>query len=152
MKGDNMANCVKCGKTISEGVKFCPFCGTKSSGGSSVTTNDAESNKVMAILAYIIFFIPLITGDHKTSPFVKFHTNQGTILAILGIGYLIINLILRAIFSVRILYYSYTPAWLTVILLLLGLPLLAGCLYGIYNAATGRTVELPYIGKYRIIN
>ena len=31
----------------------------------------------MAIIAYILFFVPLLTGDRKKSPFVKFHTNQG---------------------------------------------------------------------------
>ncbi|MDR1891994.1 MAG: zinc ribbon domain-containing protein, partial [Oscillospiraceae bacterium] len=32
--------------------------------------SDAEANKVMAILSYILFFSPLLTGAHKTSPFV----------------------------------------------------------------------------------
>ncbi len=32
---------------------------------------DAQENKTMAILAYILFFIPLLTGAHKTSAFAK---------------------------------------------------------------------------------
>ena len=40
--------------------------------------SDAEKNKAMAIVGYIIpilFFIPLVT-DAKNSPFAKFHANQ----------------------------------------------------------------------------
>jgi uncharacterized membrane protein len=46
--------------------------------------SDVDQNKVMGILAYIIFFVPLIAGTYKTSEYAKFHTNQGTILWIIG--------------------------------------------------------------------
>ena len=38
---------------------------------------DIEDNKVIAALAYIIFFLPLIVA--KDSEFGKFHANQGLI-------------------------------------------------------------------------
>jgi len=113
---------------------------------------------LMAILSYIVFFIPLITGDTKKSPFVKFHCNQGTILAIVGVAYMIISLILRAIikvpyrvYGVTIPGYSYTPGWLSVILWIISIPIWAGVVYGIYNAVMGKTNELPVIGKIQII-
>jgi len=38
----------------------------------------------MAILAYILFFIPLLT-DSKNDPYVKYHIKQGLVLFIGGI-------------------------------------------------------------------
>ena len=113
--------------------------------------NDAEANKLMAVLAYILFFIPLITGDHKKSPFVKFHTNQGTILFGLSFAYGIVSSILRAVIKVRTgsifgYTYSYTPGWLNFILWIGNLGIFALCVYGIINAATGKTKPLPVIG------
>ena len=75
-----MVFCQKCGAELQTGIKFCPVCGTPIDQMQQTQANDAEQNKMMAILSYIIFFIPLITGDHKKSPFVKFHVNQGTLL------------------------------------------------------------------------
>ena len=80
-----MAFCSNCGNQVDEGVKFCPSCGTSMTGKPAAAQtgelqadpNDAEQNKGMAIVAYILFFVPLITGDHLKSPFVQFHTNQG---------------------------------------------------------------------------
>lgn len=39
----------------------------------------SSDNKGMAYLAYIIFFIPLLT-DAKQDPFVKYHVGQGLVL------------------------------------------------------------------------
>lgn len=74
-----MAFCGKCGKQVQDGATLCPACEKL---GQTNLANDVEINKPMAILAYILFFIPLLTGDYKKSPFVKFHTNQGTVLII----------------------------------------------------------------------
>ena len=43
-----------------------------------VDVEDADKNKVMGILAYVIFLVPLIVA--KDSPFAKYHTNQGLAL------------------------------------------------------------------------
>ncbi len=40
-----------------------------------------EKNIGMAILAYILFFVPLLT-EAKKDPFVKFHVKQGLVLFI----------------------------------------------------------------------
>jgi len=149
-----MAFCGSCGTQVEDGTKFCPSCGKDVGGGAPVQqpvqtapAGDAEANKVMAILSYILFFIPLLTGDHKKSPFVKFHANQGVIYFIIAVGYSILSSILRAIFSTRDwLGFQHTPFWLTSILSLIWLAVAALGIYGIYNAATGKTVKLPIIG------
>jgi uncharacterized membrane protein len=152
-----MIFCQKCGSPMDDNVKFCPKCGAQTAEAQQAQATDAQANKVMAILSYIIFFIPLLTGDHKKSPFVKFHVNQGTVLAIVGIGYSIVSGILRAIVKAPVSVYGYstgvyyTPGWLSTILWLISLPIAAACIYGIYNAATGKQKELPVIGKFRII-
>ena len=114
-----MAFCVNCGASTDDGAAQCPSCGAvihagqpaptwENTGGyvppvnpgasAQNDTQDAQENKTMAILAYILFFVPLLAGAHKTSPFVKFHTNQGTVLflaaAVWGIAYSILSVIL----------------------------------------------------------
>ena len=98
--------------------------------------NDAQANKGMAILAYIIFFVPLIAGTHKTSPFVKFHTNQGTVLALFGIG-------------ANILYIIPFLGWVIAPLLSIAVTVLA--IIGIINASKGEMKQLPVIGKMTLI-
>jgi uncharacterized membrane protein len=143
-----MAKCKKCGKTLDEGAKFCPSCGTAVSGKSVKTETqklqqadalDAENNKGMAVVAYLLFFIPLITGDHKKSPFVMFHTNQGTILFIFSVGGWIVSSILMVILIGILLG--------TVV----GITSLVFLIIGIINAVQGRMKPLPVIGKFEII-
>jgi uncharacterized membrane protein len=154
-------------------VKFCPSCGAAVKGkattvkgkaastavkqsapaGQKAGSKDAEENKVMAILAYILFFIPLLTGDHKKSPFVKFHANQGTVLFLasiifgiaFGIVYGIIVVVLLVVGAYRLM------AVIGTILGLLWLAPLVLCILGIVNAATGKMKPLPVIGRFTII-
>ena len=160
-----MAVCASCGAQVNDDVKFCSACGAnmpgasvaapgQTSGGGSTgqaerqaDPNDAEQNKLMAILAYILFFIPLLTGDHKKSPFVLFHTNQGTVLAISAIVY---SIAYRILF--RILIVIPILGWLLIFLLgLCGFVFLVLAIIGIINAATGKMKPLPLIGKLTII-
>jgi uncharacterized membrane protein len=99
---------------------------------------DVQKNKTMAMVAYIIFFIPLLT-DSKNSPFAKYHANQslllvltsialgiiGTITSIIGIGFIILMLI----WPVQII----------------------GIIIGIMNANNGKMAPLPLIGKIATI-
>jgi len=39
-----------------------------------ITPEEIESGKTMAIIAYLIFFIPLLMDDMKKNKFVMFHT------------------------------------------------------------------------------
>jgi len=110
----------------------------------------------MAILSYIFFFIPLITGAHKKSPYLKFHVNQGAIICIGWYAWAIISIILSAVIKVSsyatvwgvpYAVRSVTPGWLTAILSILNLCFCAMAVLGIINAATGKMKELPVIGK-----
>ena len=107
----------------------------------------------MAVLSYIIFFIPLIVGAHKTSPYVKFHANQGTVLFIanlaFGIAYAIVFSILSAILLATLAFGLW--AVISTILGLLWIVPAVLAILGIINAATGKCKELPIIGKFTII-
>ena len=96
---------------------------------------DVEKNKVMAGLAYLIFFLPLIACPD--SPFGKFHANQGLLLLILGIAG---SFILGAI---PILNLILLPL-LSIFVFILGI-------MGLINGLNGKVKELPLIGKFRII-
>ena len=100
---------------------------------------DAEENKGMAIVAYLLFFVPLLTGDYKKSPFVKFHTNQGTVLFIFSVGGWIISSILMLILIGFILG------------LVVAIASLVFFIIGIINVLNGRMTPLPLIGKFEII-
>ena len=171
-----MAFCGNCGKEMKDGSKFCPSCGASATGEPAKRTaqaeeiqadpNDAEQNKGMAIIAYLVFFVPLLTGDYKKSPFVKFHTNQGTVLAIAAAGLLILWSILWAIISAIItslvrgsissIYAGYRTALTmtriaSVVTPVLVILILALLVIGILNALNGRMKPLPVIGKFTII-
>ena len=180
-----MAFCSTCGGQVADGVQFCPACGAPISAAATpppppqnqapppqyqapppqgqyqqgVPLPDEQANKGMAILGVLLFFIPLIAGAHKTSPFVKFHTNQGAALFILWVGYSIIQGIVRAIATASLFG---TAAWLTsggwgayaAVSLILGLIWLFPAILfiiGIINAAGGKWKPLPVIGGLKII-
>jgi len=119
------------------------------------SSKDAEANKGMAIIAYIgiLFIIPLLTGDYKKSPFLKFHTNQGFVLFLTAIALWIVWSIIWAIF-IRGIFYSH--AWgmwrfMSTLSWLLWIAILALCVIGIINAVNGKMKPLPIIGKFTII-
>jgi uncharacterized membrane protein len=106
-----------------------------------------EENKVMAAIAYILFFIPLLTGAYKTSPYAKFHTNQGTVLfvsgAVYGIAYGILSVILAFIPFI---------GWLIILLLgFASLWVVAFVIIGIINAVGGKMTPLPLIGHIQLV-
>ena len=114
---------------------------------------DAQQNKTMAVLAYIIFFIPLITGDHKKSPFVRFHANQGTVLFLTMVAYGIVQMILNAILFSLLFSAGGWGVWsaVTLILSLLWFVPAIFCILGIVHAVKGEMKPLPLIGKIKII-
>jgi len=120
---------------------------------------DANNNKGMAIIAYILFFIPLLTGDYKKSHFVKFHTNQGTVLFLTAVALGIVRSILWAIFARGIYHsysYSYSYSWgawglLSTLSWIVGLVVMVLWVIGIINAVNGKMKPLPLIGKFVIL-
>jgi len=88
---------------------------------------DIEKNKIMAALAYILFFIPLIADSN--SKFGRYHANQGLILLIAG----------AILACIPILGWIVSPVvWVFIII-------------GIVNAINGKAKELPLIGKFKIL-
>jgi uncharacterized membrane protein len=94
--------------------------------------SSTSQNTAMAILAYIIFFVPLLT-ESKDDPFVKFHVKQGLVLFIAWIANMAVGII-------------PVLGWIIAPLVSLGLIVLM--VLGIINAANGKEEELPIIGKY----
>lgn len=85
----------------------------------------------MAIVAYILFFVPLLT-DSKNDPFVKYHVKQGLTLFITALIIAIIS-------------------WMPIIGLfawILNIVTLVLFIMGIINAAAGNEKPLPLIGKF----
>ncbi len=159
-----MTYCSKCATTLEDGLKFCPACGeavaTKPAASSVDTASsnedavgerlkllndtkdesegfdksDIEKNKIMAVLAYIVFLIPLIAA--KESPFARFHTNQGLLLVIAAV-------ILSVIAAIPVIGWIIAPV--------IGIAVTVLAVIGILNALNGKAKELPLIGKFRIL-
>lgn len=110
-----------------------------------VTTEDAEKNKVMGIIAYlgILCIVPLIAA--KDSPFAKYHANQGLVLFLGEVALCIVINILAFIFGMIGLYFMgfvLSLVWLAPLVLVI---------LGIINAAAGKCVPLPVIGGVKLI-
>ncbi len=99
------------------------------------TQEDVQKNKVIAALAYLIFFLPLITAND--SAFGKFHANQGLILLI-------------SFFVVNIIYIIPILGWIAAPLLSLALIIIG--IMGAVSAYNGKAEEMPVIGQFNLIN
>ncbi len=98
--------------------------------------SDAEKNKWMGVIAYFIFFVPLLVDSG--SEFGKFHANQGLNLFLLSLAVSILGSIIPIL------------GWF-VILPVGGIFCLVLAIMGIINAINGETKELPLIGKITLI-
>ena len=94
-----------------------------------------KQNTAMAIIAYILFFVPLLTGDAKKDDFVKYHTKQGLVLFLLVV-------LLNIVDQIMPFYLWMTINWI------LSLGTLVLLIIGISNAAGGKKQALPLIGKF----
>ncbi|NLU47094.1 MAG: hypothetical protein GXX02_03835 [Syntrophomonadaceae bacterium] len=99
------------------------------------TPEDIESSKVMAGLAYILFFLPLVVCPD--SPYGRYHANQGLLLLLLGLGGSIILSIIPII------------GWLLLPIFALVVFIIA--VIGLINGFTGKAKPIPIIGKYQLI-
>jgi len=95
-------------------------------------TQSAKKNTGMAVIAYIVFFIPLLT-DAKNDPFVKYHVKQGLVLFI---GYVVE------------MFIGMIPVIGWILYPLLGIFLFVLFIIGIMNAIGGKEKPLPIIGGY----
>ncbi|WP_461206849.1 DUF4870 domain-containing protein [Clostridium sp. DL1XJH146] len=101
-----------------------------------MNTTDAVDNKWVSVLAYFLFFLPLIIA--KDSEFGKFHANQGLNLLLLGIAVSVVGTIIPII------------GWFIIIPVGCILCLVFGIM-GIVNAINGKMKELPLIGRIKLI-
>ncbi len=140
---DGVMNCTNCGASIEAPVqqnqpidlseKFNEFNNTADT-TAEYDAQDIEKNKVMALLAYIIFLIPLLAA--KDSKFARFHTNQGLVLFLGGI-------IASVVAVIPVIGWIIAP--------IAGLVITVLAVIGIINALNGRAKELPVIGKFKIL-
>jgi len=99
------------------------------------TTGGGGKNTTMAIIAYLLFFVPLLTGDAKKDSFVKYHTKQGLILFLLAVLITVVGWFIP-------FYFWWTIRWV------LNLGILVLLIIGISNAVGGKEAPLPLIGKF----
>ena len=147
--------CNTCGKEIADDAQFCNSCGAKT--GEPETTRssdpgpasswagqtateafspeDISANKVVAGLAYLLFFLPLIVCPD--SRFGRFHANQGLVLLIVSFaGSIVLSLI---------------PFVGVVLVPIFSLAVFVFAIMGLVNGLNGKAKELPLIGTYKIL-
>jgi uncharacterized membrane protein len=147
--------CSSCGKEIADDIQFCNHCGAKIAAGSTnnqwgnfnfrptgatgaseaFSAEDINANKVVAGLAYFLFFLPMIVCPE--SRYGRFHANQGLVLLIISVvGSIILGIIpvigwlLLPIFSIAVVVYA---------------------IIGLINGLNGQSKELPFIGRWQIL-
>ncbi|MGI6404012.1 MAG: DUF4870 domain-containing protein [Oscillospiraceae bacterium] len=99
------------------------------------TPEDIEKNKTMAGLAYLLFFLPLLTCPE--SKYAKFHANQSLVLLIAAIAGNVILGIIPVI------------GWLLLPIFGIGVFILG--IMGLINGFGGKAKRLPLIGKFDIL-
>lgn len=104
------------------------------------TKEDIEKNKVMAIIAYIIFFIPYLAA--KDSKFAMYHAKQGLVLFLGSLALYLAYSLLWRILPWSMWSFLGTLYWVG------SLVVLAFAIIGIMNASRGEAKELPIIGQY----
>lgn len=96
-----------------------------------VTQPPAGKNTIMAFVAYILFFIPLLT-ESKNDPFVKFHVKQSLGLLLAWVATLVVN---------RLPFVWIVSPFLQLFIFVLWI-------IGIAYALQGKQQNLPLLGQY----
>ena len=112
-----------------------------------VTPEDVQKNKVFAILAYlgILVLVPILAA--KESKFARFHANQGLVLFIAEVAWVIIYYVLLTLFGM--IAGGLALMWIFIgSLVCIGFAVFA--IIGIIYAAQGNTKPLPLFGKLKI--
>ncbi|MDP5275059.1 DUF4870 domain-containing protein [Chengkuizengella axinellae] len=99
-------------------------------------SKDVEDNKIWAVLAYFLFFIPLVTA--RESKFAMYHANQGLILLIFAVAINVIGAVIPVL------------GWLLIIPFG-NLAIMVYLIIGIIQSASGKIKPLPLIGNFEII-
>ncbi|NLD87739.1 MAG: hypothetical protein GX633_05725 [Clostridiales bacterium] len=95
---------------------------------------DIEANKTVSMLAYLIFFLPLLVCPQ--SKFARFHANQGLLIWIMCFASAVIKII---------------PIIGGIVSSLIAIAALIFIILGMVNTNKGLAQELPVIGHLQII-
>lgn len=151
-----MSSRERCRKKMKAPVELLPAGGYLTNGAPGLAAPpkkaapapDSEiSGKIMAIFAYVLFFVPILAGAYNQSEELRFHSNQGTVLFIFALLYAMAY----SIASTALVFIPYV-GWAFVVLLewgSLGIAVLS--IIGIIHAVRGQCTPLPLIGKITII-
>ncbi|MDD5693145.1 MAG: DUF4870 domain-containing protein [Patescibacteria group bacterium] len=93
-----------------------------------------QENIGMAIIAYFIFFIPLLT-DSKDDPFVKFHVKQSIVILITSVIVWLLGMFIPIIG-----WFLIAPIG--------GLLVFVLWVIGVVNAAQQKKTPVPIVGKF----
>ena len=150
-------NCINCGKKLMDNAKFCDGCGSPIVAASAPmneqppaqavpVNNEAQENKVIFILSYILFFLPLVSCP--SSKMGRFHANQGLLLLLTSIaGQIVVTVLSSVLLSISWRLWAITSligwGWAIAVLALV--------IIGMVNANKGVQKPLPVIGAITII-
>ena len=95
-----------------------------------MSKEEIDKGKTMAIVAYFIFFIPLLMDDMRKNKFAMYHTEQAIVLLILYFACGIIGVVTCGVGMI------------------LMIPVLVLYILGIINAANGQVKPVPVIGHF----
>lgn len=102
------------------------------------STKVSQDEKTMAIVAWFIFFVPLLT-DQKDSKYVKFHVNQSLNLTLVAIaGYFVASML-----AVVLIGFLLMP--------IIGIATFVLWIMGLLSAINGEQKKLPLIGNFELI-
>lgn len=118
----------------------------------SFSKKEIDAGRGFALIAYILPFIPYLT--EKKNKFVIYHARQGMDLLIITMAYYILTGLIVTIFRSQefvdnVMVYS-TPVWLTFIINLGYIFIIALAITGIIYVCRGKAKELPIINKIKI--
>lgn len=105
-----------------------------------VSKEEIEKNKGMAIVAWFIFFVPLLT-EAKDSKFVRFHVNQSLIYVIASVAVTVLGFILSVV----------TLGFGAILMPFVWIGLIVFWIIGLMSAINGEMKRLPLIGKFDLI-
>ncbi len=109
------------------------------SAGTTKTEQD-QNIKTIAALAYLIFFLPLLTN--KDSKFAMYHANQGLVLLL---TFIVLNILFTFLGTILFFFGGFL-LWS-----IPGLVSLVLGVMGIMNALNGETKPLPIIGEITLL-
>ena len=114
---------------------------------------DFQDNKLMAVLCYlnILCLIPLFAGTHKTSPFVKYHLNQGIVLFLASIALSVALGIITGVLGLVALAGAYFLVVLIPLIWILEIVPVILVILGILNVLNAKMAPLPVIGGITVL-